>query len=46
VQVRLPASVGGYQMGGNGGIQFMLPRRPSWLHRTMARILLGWEWKE
>jgi hypothetical protein len=20
--------------------------KPSWLHRSMARLLLGWEWEE
>jgi hypothetical protein len=26
--------------------QFPVGQRPAWLHRTMTRLLLGWEWKD
>ena len=29
-----------------GEIQFHMTRRPRWLHRTMMRLLLGFEWRD
>lgn len=39
-----PVFAGYYQIGGKSGLQVHLPKRPPWLHRTMMRMLLGWEW--
>jgi hypothetical protein len=40
-----PKYVGGYRIGGDAYYtQFMLVRKPIWLHRVMARLLLGWKW--
>ena len=38
-----PIYVGGYDIG---GVRFMLTRRPSWWHRLMVRLVLGWEWHD
>ncbi len=41
----LPKYAGGYQMGGNAyHTKFMLLEKPCWLHRKMAKLLLGWTW--
>lgn len=40
---------GAYWMGGLAGVGslgFMLARRPSWWHRKMVRLVLGWEWRD
>lgn len=29
-----------------GDIMICMERRPSWLHRTMMELLLGWHWVE
>jgi hypothetical protein len=40
-----PKHAGGYRMGGNTyNTKFMLLEKPCWLHRKMAKLLLGWEW--
>lgn len=26
-------------------VSFKTAKRPNWLHRTMARLLLGWKWE-
>ncbi len=26
--------------------KFGVLHKPNWLHRTMARLLLGWEWED
>ena len=39
-----PKYVGGYRIGGPLGVQFNLRTKPNWLHRTMMRLCLGWEW--
>jgi hypothetical protein len=28
------------------GVHFSMPTKPNWLHRTMMRVLLGWEWRD
>lgn len=27
-------------------VRFSLEKKPSWLHRTMTKLLLGWEWRD
>jgi hypothetical protein len=27
-------------------VRFYTPVKPNWLHRTMMRVLLGWEWRD
>jgi hypothetical protein len=27
-------------------LQVSASRKPNWFHRTMARALLGWEWRD
>jgi hypothetical protein len=27
-------------------LQIRVTAKPNWLHRKMARLLLGWEWEE
>ena len=44
--VPLNQPVGGYWMGGPMSIGFMLHQRPSWWHRKMVRLFLGWEWRD
>ena len=42
---QMPQYVGGYRLGGpTYYTQFMLVRKPNWLHRTVVKLLLGWEW--
>lgn len=36
--------VGGYRIGGPTGLQINSEKKPIWLHRMMARVLLGWVW--
>lgn len=38
-----PVYVGYYDLG-EGTIQQFFKKKPTWLHRTMTRILLGWKW--
>jgi len=35
---------GYYQLGGSGGLQIHLAKKPKWLHRKMMKICLGLEW--
>ncbi len=35
---------GCYQIGGDNGLQIWFKNKPIWLHRKMAKLLLGWEW--
>jgi len=35
---------GYYQLGGSGGLQIHLAKKPKWLHRKMMKICLGVEW--
>jgi hypothetical protein len=35
---------GGYRLGGPTGLQINIKKKPIWLHRTMMRLCLGWEW--
>jgi len=39
-----PKYAGGYQIGGAYGLRVNLKKKPIWLHRTMMRLCLGWEW--
>ena len=41
-----PKYAGHYRIGGPQGVLVHFVRRPPWLHRTMTRMLLGWEWIE
>lgn len=41
--ITAPQYVGQWEIG-NGGLLVPLERKPLWLHRVMARLLLGWEW--
>ena len=38
-----PDFVGGYHIG---LIEFCMTVKPSWFHRYMVRLVLGWEWKD
>jgi hypothetical protein len=40
----MPNYVGGYQLGGEFGLRINLQKKPNWLHRTMMKLCLGWEW--
>lgn len=39
-----PKYVGCYILSGNWSFYFQ--KKPSWLHRKMTKLLLGWEWKD
>jgi hypothetical protein len=39
-----PKYDGGYRLGGPTGFQINIKKKPIWLHRTMMRLCLGWEW--
>ena len=41
-----PKYAGGYCLGGSMGLQVNLKEKPIWLHRTMMRLCLGWEWRD
>lgn len=36
--------VGHYCLGGNQGFCVSFEKKPNWFHRTMMRVLLGWEY--
>jgi len=36
--------IGGYQIGGPLGIQVMLTKKPSWIHRVMMKLCFGIVW--
>jgi hypothetical protein len=38
-----PKYAGGYCIG---ELQINLKEKPIWLHRTMMRLCLGWEWRD
>lgn len=39
--------VGHFRVGtGPAAPLITLHKRPNWMHRTMARILLGWTWED
>lgn len=40
-----PKNVGAWKMPGTEAY-FHAIKRPSWLHRTMMRLLLGWVWRD
>jgi len=37
-----PKPVGAWRIGGS--VYYQMNKKPIWLHRIMARVLLGWEW--
>lgn len=37
---------GAYMLGDYEIIMVWFEERPSWLHRTLMRLLLGWKWVE
>ena len=39
------STIGYWGIGGDS-LQIHRERRPSWLHRTFSKILIGWEWKD
>jgi len=39
-----PKYVGGYRFGGAIGTQFNGTKKPYCFHRTMVKLVLGWEW--
>jgi hypothetical protein len=39
-----PKYVGGYRLGGDTTTQFNVTKKPFWFHRTMVKLVLGWEW--
>jgi hypothetical protein len=41
-----PKYVGSYWIGGSMGLHISFKEKPIWLHRTMMRLCLGWEWKD
>jgi hypothetical protein len=46
LQIR-PTTVNiGYWGIGGDSLQIHREKRPSWLHRTFSKILIGWEWKD
>ena len=46
LQIR-PTTVNiGYWGIGGDSLQIHAEKRPSWLHRTFSKILIGWEWKD
>jgi hypothetical protein len=42
----LPKYVGYYRIGGNHGLCISFTKKPIWLHRTMMKLCLGWEWAD
>jgi hypothetical protein len=40
----LPKPAGAWQIGGS--VYYQMTKKPIWLHRIMARVLLGWEWRD
>ena len=39
-----PKYAGCYEIGGTGGLQIHLAKKPKWLHRKMMKLCLGFEW--
>ncbi len=45
----IPKHVGSYMIGGDTidtSIQFHFQKKPSWIHRTFCKLLLGWTWSD
>lgn len=42
--ISLPKHVGYWVISGSFNIHVV--KRPNWLHRRMAEVLLGWTWKD
>ena len=45
-QIRPTPNNAGYWGIGDDSLQIHREKRPSWLHRTFSKILIGWEWKD
>ena len=41
-----PKPVGRYEIGGRYGMHVVLSKKPIWIHRFFARLLLGWKWRD
>lgn len=41
-KVEVPNNVGCWRM--NGNFQVYVTEKPSWFHRKMTKLLLGWVW--
>lgn len=44
VTFEIPKIVGHYVLGGEYGLKIGFTYKPNWLHRTMMKLCLGWEW--
>lgn len=44
--IKLPKKVGKYCIGGGDGFCIHFYKKPSWIHRTNMRLLLGWKWQD
>lgn len=44
--IELPTFPGYWQIGGRMGLCVSVKRRPRWLTRVIARLLLEWEWRD
>lgn len=43
--LKQPVIVGGYRIGSDGtNVTFNFDTKPTWLHRKMSALLLGWVW--
>lgn len=42
--VDIPPKVGYYRIGGKHGLNIAFTKKPTWLHRKMMALCLGWEW--
>ena len=40
----MPKYVGGYKIV--EGFTVNTIKKPSWFHRTMCKLILGWEWRD
>ena len=45
-QIRPTPDNAGYWGIGGDSLQIHREKRPSWLHRTFSKLLIGWEWKD
>ncbi len=44
IGIDLPRAVGWYQIGKQSQFRIEISPKPSWLARTMCRVLLQWRW--
>lgn len=40
--INIPRDAGYWKVSGN--LHFCVEEKPSWFHRKMMKLLLGWEW--